>query len=131
MKQDYLEITVMRKIGLLCCLLSTSVAHAINKCPQPNGRVLYSDMPCPENIDRNIRVAYAEINRLENQRETEIDTLRNQGKRANNNLAGATYLNALAQEQNAVAMRYNNTIQQINSNILSMRDQRKRIEDRQ
>lgn len=162
----------MRKtIALLALIGLVDPAAAINKCPQADGKVVYSDMPCPggkaqqitiqkshvptpdkprpstgiepaeyerqlrkrldlEKIDRDIAFNHAEINRLENNREAEINNLMRQGARANNNLAGATFLNSLAQEQNAVAIRYNASIQQVSNNLQALREQRKRVEDR-
>ncbi len=157
-------------IALLVFSCLSWPAAAINKCTLSNGKVIYSDMPCPggktqqiaiqkssvaepdklrpstgiepakyerqlrkrldlEKIDRDIGFYFAEINRLENNREAEINNLMRQGSRANNNLAGATFLNSLAQEQNAVALRYNATIQQVNNNIQALREQRRKIEE--
>lgn len=161
----------MKIIVLMMLTVFSDTAASINKCTQPDGKVIYSDMPCPggksqqisiqkshivatdkprpstgiepaeyerqlrkrldlENIDRDIAFNNAEISRLENNREAEINNLMRQGSRAINNLAGATFLNSLAQEQNAVALRYNATIQQVNNNLQALREQRRRIEDR-
>ena len=155
----------MRSLIILACAFGLSGhALAMNRCVASDGKVSFSDMPCPSNqtgravvvrpatgyspqaapsktdsvasaspsdrtasmkkylddatMTRKQREVEAEIIQREraitslvNQQEAEIARLRESKGRANNNLAGATWEQALSTEMGAVADRYRTRIE--------------------
>ena len=81
-----------------------------------------------EGLASDIAGAEDEISRLQAAREAEIAALHAQGHRARNNLAGATFLQSLAEEQSAVAARYETSIQVARDNLTRLQERRAQLE---
>ncbi|QHS13186.1 hypothetical protein [Shewanella sp. Arc9-LZ] len=60
-------------------------------------------------------------------RDRRIAQLRSKGNRANNNLAGATWQQSLAQEMTAVMQQANTEVESIDREIASLRDELKQL----
>ena len=80
-------------------------------------------------VNRRIADAEAEIASLEDNRDREINALRNQGRRASNNLAGAVFLQSLAQEQSAVAASYESSINAARDRLRFHLEERRQLEN--
>lgn len=68
-----------------------------------------------------------EADKLEKEMQDKIQALRNQRRYANNNLAGATWQNSLAEEMNAVADSYGTRIQRVRADVDRLRADRDAI----
>ncbi|WP_392341430.1 hypothetical protein [uncultured Shewanella sp.] len=80
-----------------------------------------------QKIEREIRNLEKERKKAFKDRDDKIDQLRTTGKRANNNLAGATWQQSLAQEMTAV-MQYGSTeVESIDRQISALRSELKQL----
>jgi hypothetical protein len=75
-------------------------------------------------IDRAIDRHYRTIGELQRERDAKVADIRHQQSRAANNLAGATYLQSLATEMQAINDDYNTRINMERDAIRSLNEQR-------
>ncbi|MEQ6884974.1 DUF4124 domain-containing protein [Salicola sp. Rm-C-2C1-2] len=84
-----------------------------------------------ESINRKIDDAREKRQSLKAEREAELDKVRARKRRANNNLAGATLENSLAQEERNIQERYQSRLDAINEKLDRLKDRRRTIRERQ
>lgn len=105
---------------------------------QPSPKTNASDSQGKETVDEyiEIRQIKRKISKLEWQkkdliesRDKEIQALRENKAFANNNLAGSSYLQSLAQEMSAVANTYAMDIQSIDRELSELRTELRRLEN--
>lgn len=74
-----------------------------------------------ERHDRAVRRVQGEIHAMEDARDRELSDVRARRARASNNLAGATWEQALAAEEQAIVQRYSVQIQTLHNELLDLR----------
>ncbi|WP_351011240.1 hypothetical protein [Shewanella sp. S1-58-MNA-CIBAN-0166] len=80
-----------------------------------------------QKIERDIRNLEKERKKAFKDRDDKIDQLRTTGKRANNNLAGATWQQSLAQEMTAVMQQGSTEVESIDRQISALRSELKQL----
>lgn len=80
-------------------------------------------------INRRISRLQDEIEDLRRNRDAALIRWQRKKSYANNNLAGATWENSLAQEAEVLRQRYQDDIRSLESEIENLRDRRQRIQD--
>jgi|TARA_R110000851_G_scaffold76321_1_gene168060 hypothetical protein len=80
-----------------------------------------------QKIEREIRNLEKERTKAFKDRDDKIEQLRTTGKRANNNLAGATWQQSLAQEMTAVMQQGNTEVESIDRQISVLRSELKQL----
>ncbi|XOZ34218.1 hypothetical protein ACMDCT_03010 [Halomonadaceae bacterium KBTZ08] len=84
-----------------------------------------------ESINRKIDDAREKRQSIKAERDAELDRVRARKRRANNNLAGATLENSLAQEERNIQERYQSRLDAINEKLDRLKDRRRTIRERQ
>ncbi|MGP1834022.1 hypothetical protein ACTTBA_13160 [Shewanella frigidimarina] len=80
-----------------------------------------------QKIEREIRNLEKERKKAFKDRDDKIEQLRTTGKRANNNLAGATWQQSLAQEMTAVMQQGSTEVESIDRQISALRSELKQL----
>jgi hypothetical protein len=80
-----------------------------------------------QKIEREIRNLEKEKKKAFKDRDDKIEQLRTTGKRANNNLAGATWQQSLAQEMTAVMQQGSTEVESIDRQISALRSELKQL----
>jgi hypothetical protein len=80
-----------------------------------------------QKIEREIRNLEKERTKAFKDRDDKIENLRTTGKRANNNLAGATWQQSLAQEMTAVMQQGSTEVESIDRQISALRSELKQL----
>ena len=70
-----------------------------------------------------IKVTENEIARLQDERDKKLSSLRSEKRGANNNLAGAVYLDSISSEMQAVAARYETDIRSKQAQLTKLQDE--------
>lgn len=83
-----------------------------------------------ESINRKIDNALEERQSVKAQREAELEKVRARKRLTNNNLAGATLEESLAQEERNIQDRYQSRLDEINQKLERLRKQRRDIRQR-
>ena len=78
-------------------------------------------------LTNRITIKEQDLVRLENEMQSKIRQLQNRRRYANNNLAGATWENSLAEEMNAVSSSYSTRMDVVRAEIDRLRTQRDAI----
>ena len=87
----------------------------------------FADYLRKQKIERQIKNLEKDKKKAFNSRDKKIAQLRSNGNRANNNLAGATWQQSLAQEMTAVMQQANTEVESIDREIASLRDELKQL----
>jgi hypothetical protein len=87
----------------------------------------FADYLRKQKIERQIKNLEKDKKKAFNNRDNRIAKLRSNGNRANNNLAGATWQQSLAQEMTAVMQQANTEVESIDREIASLRDELKQL----
>jgi len=87
----------------------------------------FSDYLRKQELERKIKNLEKEKKKAFVSRDKKIAQLRSNGNRANNNLAGATWQQSLAQEMTAVMQQASTEVESIDREIASLRDELKQL----
>jgi hypothetical protein len=87
----------------------------------------FADYLRKQKINRDIKDLEKDKKKAFTHRDKKISQLRSKGYRANNNLAGATWQQSLAQEMTAVMQQANTEVESIDRQILFLREELKQL----